>query len=452
MTAVDFTKIIGPIKPMHAVNNGPIYKFGEQQRLTNIDAYRDAGIPYARTHDAAFCSTYGGEHTVDIQAIFPDFGADPYNPESYDFDVTDYYLNVIEEGGAKVFYRLGSKIEHGVKKYGTLPPPDFKKWAVICEHIIRHYTEGWANGFHMDIEYWEIWNEADLHSGTDKDKTTWGGTEAEFFDLFEIAAKHLKKCFPQLKIGGPALSYPAGKWNQWGVRFLEHMSKKQVPMDFISWHVYGTEAYNMTELLYEMKELIDKYGYANSEFILNEWNYVYGWVGEEYLRSMKTIYSLKGAAFTASVMLAMQHTPLDMLMYYDARPCGFNGMFKPYTYELLKGYYPFWMFNKLYKLKNEVEAVSEDKCIYICAANSGKSKAVMLTHYIDEIPQDYERVKKVPLKLTGLKGEKTKIKIYCLDEVHNAEIIREEMTELNSVTLYLDMPLYTTYLVELENC
>ena len=39
---------------MHAVNNGPEYKFLPDQRISNIDAFRDAQIPYARTHDASF--------------------------------------------------------------------------------------------------------------------------------------------------------------------------------------------------------------------------------------------------------------------------------------------------------------------------------------------------------------------------------------------------------------
>ncbi len=50
---IDFNKACGKVKPMHAVNNGPVYKFASDQRITNIDAFRDAGIPYARTHDAA---------------------------------------------------------------------------------------------------------------------------------------------------------------------------------------------------------------------------------------------------------------------------------------------------------------------------------------------------------------------------------------------------------------
>ena len=43
--SVDFSKIVGKVKPMHSVNNGPVYKFAADQRITNIDPYRNAGIP-----------------------------------------------------------------------------------------------------------------------------------------------------------------------------------------------------------------------------------------------------------------------------------------------------------------------------------------------------------------------------------------------------------------------
>ena len=140
---------------MHAVNNGPVYQFTADYWITNMPAWIKAGIPYARLHDSALYNTYGGPHTVDVDIIFTDFDADPYLPESYDFACTDEYLKVIHHAGTKVFYRLGAGIEHWVKKYHTLPPKDFRKWAVVCEHIIRHYTEGWADGFRYDIEYWE---------------------------------------------------------------------------------------------------------------------------------------------------------------------------------------------------------------------------------------------------------------------------------------------------------
>ena len=56
--AVDFAKGVGKVKPMHSVNNGPVYKFAVDQRITNIDHYRAAGIPYARTHDASITRIY----------------------------------------------------------------------------------------------------------------------------------------------------------------------------------------------------------------------------------------------------------------------------------------------------------------------------------------------------------------------------------------------------------
>lgn len=39
-----------------------------------------------------------------------------------------------------------------------------------------------------------------------------GGTPEQFYDLFEITAKQLKKQFPQLKIGGSALAHDTEWW------------------------------------------------------------------------------------------------------------------------------------------------------------------------------------------------------------------------------------------------
>ena len=162
---VDFSRVHGKVKPMHAVNNGPAVRMRDVQNGTmhpfnsNLNEFKSAGIPYARTHDSSFYHRYGQEHTVDIYYVFPDFDADPYDPASYDFACTDHYFCGCALANTEVFYRLGHRIEHEIKKYGIHPPKDFKKWAVICEHIIRHYTEGWADGYRYNITYWEIWNE-----------------------------------------------------------------------------------------------------------------------------------------------------------------------------------------------------------------------------------------------------------------------------------------------------
>ena len=102
------------------------------------------------------------------------------------------------------------------------------------------------------------------------------------------------------------------------------------------------------------------------------------------MSSIKNIISIKGAAFTSAVMAVGQQAGLDMLMYYDARPCEFNGMFDFYTMEPLKGYYPFLMYSKLYELENCVESISDDKDIYVVAATEGNKHKIMITYYVYE--------------------------------------------------------------------
>ncbi len=418
---VNLSETLGRIKPMHAVNNGPVYKFSSDQRITNLQAFKEAGIPYARTHDASFCSTYGGEHTVDVNFIFQNFDADPYDPASYDFALTDEYMKIIKLGGSEIFYRLGSKIEHQSKKYNTLPPKDFHKWAVICEHIIKHLNYGWADGHEFGIKYFEIWNEPDMAPDDSKDKKTWGGTEKEFFEFYDVAATHLKKCFPELKIGGPALCCNL----EWAERFIKQL---KAPLDFFSWHAYGHEVMQFVESSEKVRRLLDENGFENTESILDEWNYVRGWTGDEWIYSLKTEKNHKGAALISSVMLELQKSDVDMLMYYDARPCGMNGLFGEIVSEKLKGYYAIYMFGELYKLGVETASKADGR-LSVCSAKNdrGDKAAVMLSYFDDD---DNAKSEKVCVEIKGLAPDTLHtFEIYLLDERHDFALLSTFATD-----------------------
>ena len=409
----DLTKTCGKFRPMNAVNNGPIHKrHANDQKRSNLEAYKAARIPYARNHDAAFCSAYGGEHTVDISAIFPNFDADPYDESSYDFACTDEYIAITLLAGTETFYRLGQKIEHTIKKFHVYPPKDFKKWAIICEHIIRHYNHGWANGYEYGIKYWEIWNEPDLDYNKPSVRT-WGGTYEQFCDLYEIAAKHLKSCFPELKIGGPALCGNV----EWADMFLCDMQKREVPIDFFSWHIYTERAPHVIERAEKIKASMVKYGYGDAESILNEWNYVHGWQGDEFIYSIEQIIGLKGAAFTLAVMCLSQKSDIiDMLMYYDARPGAFNGLFDYYTYKRLKGYYPFYWYGMFYDFEAEVRSESDPEDIYtLCGVNKDGKTLTAVTYYIND---DNAAPKTVKIDF----GRCGNYEVYYLDNEHDPNV------------------------------
>jgi len=407
----DPNQTCGTFKVMHAVNNGPCHKrHANDQYRSNFETFKAARIPYARNHDASFCQDYGSEHTVDITAIFPQFEADPYDPASYDFAVTDEYILITQDAGTETFYRLGQKIEHYVKKYGTIPPSDFKKWAIVCEHIIRHYNEGWADGYNLNIQYWEIWNEADLDDEDSTNKRTWGGTKEQFFDLYSITAKHLKTCFPHLKIGGPALAWRY----DWAEDFLREMKRREVAIDFFSWHVYCRTPEEMIERAEKIKCLLVETGYGDAESICNEWNYIKGWT-DEFIYSIESIIGIKGAAFTMACMTVAQQSSIDMLMYYDARPGVFNGLFDYYTMRPLKGYYPFVWYSKLYDLKAELRSETKIDNIYsLCGCDADGKLTAVITYYTDD---DTAAEKTVSIDF----GKDAEYEICLLDKDHDGE-------------------------------
>ena len=446
---VDPAQALGAIKPMHAVNNGPTVPpvRGDQKRGNFLD-YKAARLPFARTHDSINCVS-GGAHTCDINAIFPNFDADENDPKNYDFVFTDHYLNAIRRAGTAVFFRLGQTIEHGPKKYGVLPPKDFAKWARICEHVIRHYNEGWGWGVdtarttrniafsnQFNVVYWEIWNEPDLDPFDDAAKNLaprcWGGSTAEFFQFFEIVAKHLKGKFPNLKIGGPAL---AGN-EKWADKFLAYAHDHNVPLDFFSWHVYARSPRDMAAKAARIRKLMDGHGYEKAESILNEWNYVKGWVDDWVysLRAESGDLNLKSAAFIASAMSACQAKPVDMLMYYDARSSTtMNGMFERVTLWPMKAYYPFIAWSKLVDRGTEVSCKVDAKGGFFATAAKGKdgSGAVLVARYSDD--DNVSDTAKVTLRVNGASLKKARC--HLTDLVRTYTEVPLEQNDDGSVTI-----------------
>ena len=378
---ISFNKIVGKIKPMHSVNNFPLVGVSD----TMHHYVGEAGMPLVRLHDTG--GVYGMNRYVDVPNIFRNFDADENDPASYDFAFTDWLLQSITAQKAKIFYRLGTSIETAqhIKAYRIYPPKDNEKWARICEHIIMHYNEGWADGFHYGIEYWEIWNEPDNFPDI-ADNCMWKGSFQEYLELYKTASKYLKERFPNIKIGGYASCgfygiFPDGyvgaanssEQTKYFLKcfedFLKYAKQNNLPLDFFSWHSYSGAEKNVEYEIYARKKL-DFYGYKDTESILNEWNPGTARRG-----------TLEDSAYISEMMITMQNTTCDMLMYYNGAATGrYDGLYNPISMEPFKAYYIFYAYNILYNLKNQVEITDISKDICCLAASNGKTQAILITN------------------------------------------------------------------------
>jgi xylan 1,4-beta-xylosidase len=109
------------------------------------------------------------------------------------------------------------------------PPKDYAKWdgliRAFAEHLVARYGIDEVSQW-----YFEVWNEPNLDF--------WGGkpNEATYYDLYDETAKTLKGVSPRLRVGGPATAQAA-----WVDRFIQHTATQNVPVDFVSTHVYGND-------------------------------------------------------------------------------------------------------------------------------------------------------------------------------------------------------------------
>ncbi|MBR2498598.1 MAG: hypothetical protein IKB67_02675 [Clostridia bacterium] len=422
---VDFNQTVGDIKPLHAVNDVPSVDFRYGGAKEGMDFFKESGIPYSRLHDVS--GRYGGNVFVDVSNIFRNFDADENDPNNYDFTFTDKLLELMMESGIKPYYRLGETIENDlqIKRYRTNPPKDNLKWAKICEHIVMHYNYGWADGYEYNIEYWEIWNEPD-NAKDEINNQMWGGTPEQFYELYSVAANHLKTKFPQLKIGGYgsvgfysiaqkvlepwANAEAGGSWYfiEYFEGFMKYIKSKNypVPLDFFTWHSYSNVEQNIIYANY-VRETLDKNGFTQTESHCNEWN-----PGPNKRNTMRDAINI------ISNMLMWQNAPIDMAVYYNSRiTSSYGGMFNPLTWGVTKAFYSFKAFNALYRLGKQTIAESDDEQVLTVSATNGEDVAIVISNYSEEDKA---------LKITGLEDITDKC-VYSIDENNNLDQIDKDV-------------------------
>ncbi|MCC6581559.1 MAG: hypothetical protein IT440_14085 [Phycisphaeraceae bacterium] len=427
---VDFSTRTGDIRPMHSVNLGPVQMNGW---MDTSDMYREMNFPLVRLHDCQ----YAVPETVDVHCIFPLFDADPHDPRNYRFAISDDYIQSILDTGSQIVYRLGETIEHHTRRhYFVHPPKDFQKWATICVNIIRHYNDGWADGFHHNIRYWEIWNEPWISA-------CWEGTHEQYFQLYEIAAKAIKAHDPNLKVGGPTALCGTGP-EDFGEKFVKHCQLTGAPLDFYSWHIYTPEPTAIVEDSHKVRDLLKRYGFDRTENHLNEWSYLptegfrFNSIKKDPLcikRAEAEISGAPGAAFDAAMLIYMQDCPIDVAMYYWA----LNGLwgFLDNQAAPRKNYHAFKAFRTLLNTPRRAKSTTNDPATgyaLLAGASDEKQANILLAN-----ARARQSVFAVTLAKWPWSG-KAVCKQYILDEHRDLLLANQSVLDESSSVVTLNLP------------
>lgn len=331
---VDASKKLGQFKSLRGVNVGPIpwtdrpefdrttgmVEVSDRTGFRSLGAdasagYRAANIDLIRVHDnygpgdiyAKFKHSWhmadGTEVTPesrDALVMFPDLSADPAKAESYNFAPTDRLIKSIRDIGAQPLFRLGASAnENSGVPNSFKTEADYDNYADISRHVVMHYNKGWNNGFQYGIKYWEVLNEPDGRFMPEK-----------YYKLYGKIARAVKSADPNARIGGPALMflYQGPSYRE---DFLKYLRANNLPLDFWSFHDYSIDSadpYLYVRLAQDMRKLLDTYGFTKTEILLGEWN---------ILGVDPHLLTMSGrAAFTASSLIYMQDSPIDMQTFY----------------------------------------------------------------------------------------------------------------------------------------
>ncbi|MGA8143290.1 MAG: hypothetical protein WB987_05305 [Candidatus Acidiferrales bacterium] len=114
-------------------------------------------------------------------------------------------------------------------KPNVAPPKNYDRWAALITAFVKHLVDRYGID-EVSQWYFEVWNEPNLDFWTGDPK------EATYYDLYDKTARAIKNVSVRLRVGGPATAQAA-----WVDRFIRHCADKNVPVDFVSTHVYGDD-------------------------------------------------------------------------------------------------------------------------------------------------------------------------------------------------------------------
>lgn len=175
-----------------------------------------------------------GIRTVRFHGLFNDeMGVFPRGAKQPNFLYVDMVFDAMVERRVRPFVELSfmpGGLASGERtalwyRANVTPPSVWKDWGDLVGALVKHCVERYGA---REVRTWrfEVWNEPNL-------SFFWAGTQAEYFELYRHSVTAVKSVDRDLAVGGPATARAA-----WVADFLGFCASEQLPVDFVSTHVY----------------------------------------------------------------------------------------------------------------------------------------------------------------------------------------------------------------------
>lgn len=307
---------------------------------------------------------------IDTDSVFKNPDADENDLSNYDFAKVDEDIKAVTDKGETVICTLCA---------GTFPE-DTEKWSRICENIIARYN---------NISYVGIWSRPEISTKS----------ISEFFKLYKTTATHLKKCFPNIKVGGASFEAALSDYIHEFLNLL--LNDKTVPFDFFSWNCKAYKVEQILNAAYAARTLLDKYGFADTESLLSGWSYEKKDAAPD--KNKAEAASIKGASFVAGTLVGLSKIPCDA-----AKFCGEASH---------KVKLAFKAFEAIASLGIKVTSDTAADHVYVLGAKDDDKGAFMAVNYNPYEEAQHDCV----FELKGIFGKKCEI--YLLDKNHDLEMV-----------------------------
>lgn len=140
-------------------------------------------------------------------------------------------------------------------------PRDIKLWTDLVDKFIKHCINRYGLT-EVETWYFEVWNEPELEF------VFWVGGKEKYFEFYKETVLTIKSISPNLKVGGPAISHQSSYDSTWIEDFIDYCIDNNLPLDFLSIHIYP-ESYASDSKVQELfSKLKDK---VNPDELIDEW-------------------------------------------------------------------------------------------------------------------------------------------------------------------------------------